>query len=331
MSAEPTITQAEMDKYFETGGKEAPAALVEAEKVEAATPPPDLQDKPIEADKPVETKPVEQPKEAKPDGEVQVQVEGKTVPLSELISERKARQAWEQTAATQQQQLSEMLKMVQERAKTMTPAETQAAPDPNTDPFGYINHVLSNVQATTNELQQWKQQQTQLTQAQTQSNQVLNWANQQAASFKTKTPDYDDALKFAEQARFNELKAATPWASDEQIHSIIDSDKAQLVMAAAQRTMQGFPTNPAELAYNYSKAKGYKIVAEQKKVPDLDDKVNTITRGQEAAKGVSNTSGGAPSEINNLQDLAAASGDMDDETFAKAFDKLAGKMKGKYV
>lgn len=327
MSAEPTITQAEMDKYFETGGKEAPAALVEAEKVEAATPPPDLET-PVATAKPAAPEPKVEPK---PDGEVQVQVDGKTVPLSELLAERKERQAWQQTASQQQQQLTDMLAMVKERAKEMTPAQENAAPDPQTDPFGYINHVLSNVQATTRELQEWKQQQTQLTQAQTQSAQVLNWANQQAAAFKTKTPDYDDALKFAEQARFNELKAATPWASDEQIRSIIDNDKAQLVMAAAQRTMQGFPTNPAELAYNYSKAKGYQIVADQKKVPDLDDKVNTITKGQEASKGVSGTSGGAPSEINNLQDLAAASGDMDDETFAKAFDKLAGKMKGKYV
>ena len=325
MSADPTITQAEMDKYFETGGKEAPAALVEAEKIEA-TPPEEVEPKAAEPAKPAEPK-----VEPKPDGEVQVQVDGKTVPLSELLAERKERQAWQNTAAQQQQQLTEMLAMVKERSKEMTPAQEASAPDPNTDPFGYINHVLTNVQATTRELQEWKQQQTQLTQAQTQSAQVLNWASQQAEAFKAKAPDFDDAIKFASKARFNELKAATPWADDAQIQSIIDNDKAQIVAAAAQRTMQGFPTNPAELAYNYAKAKGWQIVAEQKKVPDLDDKVNTITRGQAAAKGVSGTSGGAPSEINSLADLAAAAPDMNDEDFSKAFDRVAAKSKGKYV
>lgn len=327
--SEPQISQAEMDKYFETGGKEAPAALVEAEKVETETPPPDLQEpaKPAEVAKSAEAPKVE----PKPDGEVQVQVDGKTVPLSELLAERKERQAWQQAASQQQQQLTDMLAMVKERSKEMTPAQEASAPDPSTDPFGYINHVLTNVQATTRELQEWKQQQTQMTQVQAQSSQILNWASQQAEAFKEKTPDYDAALKFASEARFKELKAATPWADDAQIRAIIDNDKAQLISSAAQRTMQGIPTNPAELAYNYAKAKGYQIVAEQKKVPDLDDKVRTIARGQEAAKGVSGTAGGAPSEINNLQDLAAASGDMSDEEFSKAFDKLVPKMKGKYV
>ena len=326
MSADPTITQAEMDKYFETGGKEAPAALVEAEKVEATAPPEDApaEQKAVETAKPVEAKPVEQPK---PDGEVQVQVDGKTVPLSELLAERKERQAWQNTAAQQQQQLTEMLSLVREKAKAMTPAETQAAPDPNSDPFGYINHVLSNVQATTQELQQWKNQQTQVFNAQQQANQILGWAQQQAQAFEATTPDYSKALKFAierEDKEYQALGIADPAARQ----AILQQKQAELISYARQNNL-----NPAQLVYNYAKEKGYKLegVATQAKVPDLDDKVNTITRGQAAAKGVSGTAGGAPSEINNLQDLAAASGDMSDDEFSKAFDKLVPKMKGKYV
>lgn len=321
MSADPTISQAEMDKYFETGGKEAPAAILEAEKVEA-TPPEEVEPKAAEPAKPAEPK-----VEPKPDGEVQVQVDGKTVPLSELLAERKERQAWQTTAAQQQQQLTEMLSLVREKAKAMTPAETQAAPDPNSDPFGYINHVLSNVQATTNELQQWKNQQTQVFNAQQQASQILGWAQQQAQAFEATTPDYSKALKFAierEDKEYQALGITDPAARQ----AILQNKQAELISYARQNNL-----NPAQLIYNYAKEKGYKLegVATQAKVPDLDDKVNTITRGQAAAKGVSGTSGGAPSEINNLQDLAAASSDMSDEEFSKAFDKLVPKMKGKYV
>lgn len=330
MSAEPTITQAEMDKYFETGGKEAPAALVEAEKTEVIQ-----QQEELKAEVPRETtEPVKQETQseaAKPDGEVQVQVDGKTVPLSELLAERKERQAWQTTAAQQQQQLTDMLKIVQERAKTMTAAEAEAAPDPNADPFGYMTHVLGTVQKEVAEVNKWRQETVQTQQAQEATNRMLNWAQAQRNEFVTQQKDYDAAYNFAKAGREAELRAFG--LSPTEIQQTLDAEQAQVIQLAVARTMQGNPTNPAKLVYEYAKARGYKaeIVAAQKKVPDLDDKMNTIVKGQEASKGVSGTSGGAPSEINNLQDLAAASGDMSDDEFSKAFDKLVPRMKGKYV
>lgn len=325
MSAEPQITQAEMDKYFETAGKEAPAALVEAEKQETI--------EQVEQPK-VEVKPEVKPEtkpEVKADGEVQVQVEGKTVPLAELIAERKARQEWQSTAAAQQQQLTEALKLAQERAKLLSPEDQAKAPNPTEDPQGFAVWEYEQLKKQVTELKQGQQQTIQERQAQEVSNRVLNWAQAQQQAFVEQQKDYPEAYKFARTGREAELKAFG--LSPMEIQQTIDAEQAQVIQRAAMLTAQGNPTNPAKLVYDYAKARGYKaeIVAEQKKVPDLDDKVKTIAKGQEAAKGMSTTSGGAPSEINNLADLAAASSDMTDEEFSKAFDKIAPKMKGKYV
>lgn len=314
-----SVTQAEMDKYFETAGAEVPPAITEAEKVEATTPPPDLEVKPVE------TKAVEQPKlETKPEGEVQVQLEGKTVPLSELIQERKERQAWQTTAAQQQQQLSETLKMLQERAKLIPENERSQAPDPNSDPQGYAVWEYERLRKESAENAAWRQQQTQLAQQNQQLQQAAAWTQAQEAEYTKTQPKYPDAFKFAVEARTKEFTALG--LNPAQIQQALQADNQQILGLAIQQSK-----NPAQLIWDYAQAKGFQIVAEQKKVPDLDDKVKTITKGQEAAKGVSGTSGGAPSEINNLQDLAAASSDMSDDEFSKAFDKLVPKMKGKYV
>jgi hypothetical protein len=323
MSAEPNITQAEMDKYFESGGKDAPAALVEAEKVEAEVPetpaekPIETIEKPVEAAKPVET--------PKPDGEVQVQVDGKTVPLSELLEERKARQAWQTTAAQQQQQLSEALKLAQQRAQ-FVPAEEQAkAPDPNVDPAGYAQWEYDQYRKQVAELNQWKQQQQQQLQAVQQTNQVLGWAQQQARAFEATTPDYSKALQFAierEDREYQALGVSDPAARQQ----LLEEKQAQLINYARQNNL-----NPAQLVYNYAKEKGYKLEGVATAKPDLDEKVSRISKGQEAARGVGKSSGGAPTEINSLADLAGAAEDMSDEEFSKAFDKIVPKMKGKYV
>jgi len=329
MSAEPEITQAQMDKYFETGGKEAPPALVEAEKIEAEVP----TTEPVTVVKTEQPEPakVESKEPPKADGEVQVNVDGKMVPLAELMEERRSRQAAQQLASQQQQQLTEMLALVREKAKTLTQAEQTSAPDPNSDPFGYINHVLGNVQQTTQELQQWRQAEAQARDAANRANQVLGWAQSQANSYTQTVPDYPKAMEFARQQREKELEAIGLNPNERQ--QMIEKDTAEIIQLAMQKSSQGIPTNPAELVYKYAQAKGYKadIVAAQKTIPDLDDKVKTISRGQEAARGVGKSSGGAPTEINTLADLAGAAEDMSDEEFSKAFDKLVPKMKGKYV
>lgn len=314
-----SVTQAEMDKYFETQGKEAPAALIEAEKVEAETP----QEAPIEKTEPkIETK--VETKVEKPEGEVQVQVEGKTVPLSELIEERKRRQAWESTAAQQQQQLTETLKMLQDRAKSLPQNEQEQAPDVNSDPWGYQQYVLQKLGSSVQEISQWRQQQEQQNQAQQNANRMMAWASQKTNEFAATTPDFGDAYKFAREDKIKELQA---FGLDQPtIDKELERSQANIIAYAAQSGK-----NPAQLVYDYAKARGFKAEIVAKPVPDLNEKVKTINRGQEASKGLSKTSGGAPTEISNLQDLAAASEDMSDEEFSKAFDKIAPKMKGKYV
>lgn len=330
MSAEPQITQAEMDKYFETGGKEVPTAVQEAEKAEVAVEKQELADvsqkQPEKTETKTEVKQEVKPEiktEAQKEVEVQVNVEGKMVPLAELMAERKNRQAWEQTAAQQQQQLTETLKMLQERAKSLAPEEQAKAPDPMQDPQGFAVWEYEQHKKQVAELNEWRKQQDQLNQRSAQLQQAASWAQSQEMEFSKTQPKYSEAYKFATESRTKEYTALgyTP----DQIQQLLASDNQNIVALALQQRK-----NPAQLIWDYANAKGF-VVAEQKKVPDLDDKVKTIAKGQEAAKGLTGTAGGAPTEINNLADLAAASEDMDDEEFSKAFDKLKPKMKGKYV
>lgn len=319
MSAQPEFSDKEMDAYFESGGKTAPEAIVEAEKVEVA-------DVPRGTDEPTEPK-VEskvEPKEEPKEGEVQVSVEGKQIPLGELIEERRRRQAAEQRADQQAHELTEMIKAV----RSQNPAKAgETIPDPETDPLGYLSHMTAQNARETAELNAWRQQQAQEAQRQAQMQQIGTWAQAQEQEFTKASPDYPQAVEFARAERDKEL-IALGYSDPQQRQQIAMMNAQEIIGNAIQ---QG--KNPAELLYNYAKAKGYQVkgTAVQAKVPDLDDKVKTIARGQAASKGLSGTSGGAPTEINTLQDLMAAADDMSDDEYSKAFDKLAPRMKGKLV
>lgn len=133
--------------------------------------------------------------------------------------------------------------------------------------------------------------------------------------FRGRTPDYDAAVQFAKQSREAELRA-------------LGYDPAPIMMqeiigAAANAIQQG--RNPAEVFYAYAKARGYTPAKSngdarpQQPAVDAAAKLQTIARGQQAAKAP--RGGSAPPAALTLETLSQ----MDDDEFDKNFDKFFRK------
>src|SRR5579872_4392893 len=83
--------------------------------------------------------------------------EERFVPLQALQEER----AEKKQLRDELRQYREWQAQLTQRLQQQMPVqkETREVPDPQTKPLEYINHVLGNMQASTTELQQWRQQQ----------------------------------------------------------------------------------------------------------------------------------------------------------------------------
>ena len=171
MNPMPQLNEAE-SKYFDTQGRELAPSL--SEKPEEAT----AKEGAAEKDGTPASAGVTGTEEAREKPE-KVR-EGKFVPLQALQEERaEKKQLREELKAYRewQAQLAERLRQM--------PAAKPApeAPDPETRPLDYINHVLSAMQASTTELQQWRQQQEQAAQQRAAAQESAQWAAAQEREF----------------------------------------------------------------------------------------------------------------------------------------------------
>src|SRR5690348_7417782 len=193
--AMPQLNEAEM-KFFESGGQEMAPSLLEGRagttgeaKVEAG----ESDWTPASAGVTGKEEVTEKAGEAaqKPN-----RLE-KFVPLQALQQERaEKKQLRDELRAYRdwQAQLAQRLQQFPTQA-------AQPAPDPQTKPLDYINHVLGNVQATTAELQQWRQQQEQAAQQRAAVQQTTDWATAQEQEFAKTQPEYPEAYRYAAEAR----------------------------------------------------------------------------------------------------------------------------------
>ena len=228
--------------------------------------------------------------------------DGKFVPLQALQEERaeKKRLREELKAYREwQAQLAERLRQM--------PAAKPApeAPDPGTRPLDYINHVLSAMQASTTELQQWRQQQEQAAQESAQ------WAAAQEREFAKGEPEYPEAYRYAAELRDRELQALG--YTDPMVRAnILRMNTAEIVNNAAQ---QG--RNPAELVWEYARSRGFAPKAACK--AEAQAKIAAALQ----AGGAKLNQGGATGEGElSAKDLAGIS---DPEEFEKAWKKVFGK------
>ena len=234
----------------------------------------------------------------------------KFVPLQALQQER-----------AEKKQLRDELKAYREwqaqlaqRLQQLPSQAAQPAPDPQTKPLDYINHVLGNVQASTAELQQWRQQQEQATQQRAAVQQTAHWAAAQEQEFAKTQPEYPEAYRYAAEARDKELQSLG-YADPAQRAAIVRQNTAEIIHNALQ---QG--KNPAELVWEYARARGF--VGKAKSGAENEEAQAKIAAGLQAAGAKLNQGGATGDGELTAKDLA---GITDPDEFEKAWKKVFGK------
>lgn len=277
---EPELSEQE-EAYFKTGGAEPLGDDPEEAPVEAEAPEP-------EAPEP------EEPEAAKEDEPE----EPKTVPIAALHEARDQAKALKEQLEKREADFNKLTGRL-DILETLAKNEPQAEELPNWDenPLdagkALDQKVISLEQRLMQEDQARQLQQTVITQENT---------------FRADHPDYDQAVKHLSETREREL--AIYGFDPGQARQQIAMEAQQLSLAALR-----MGKNPAEVAYELAKQRGYALAEEPKpepKKPDESAKLDAIERGQSAGRSAA-AAGGAPPVKTTLDALM----DMDDSEFAK--------------
>lgn len=295
--AMPQLNEAE-SKFFESGGQEMAPSL--SEGLPERTEPVVEAEAPTDAGERAEAKPTAAPeKETRQEKLVPLQaLQQERAEKKQLRDELKAYRDW-------QAQLTQRLQQVPQQ---------QQAPDPQTKPLEYINHVLGSMQASTAELQQWRQQQEQAAQQQSAIQHYASWATGQEREFAKTQPEYHEAYRYAADTRDKELQALG-YNDPAQRAAIVRANTLEIINNAAQ---QGI--NPAELVWDYAQQRGF--TPKGKRTSGKEEAQAKIAAGLNAA-GAKLNQGGATGEGElSAKDLV---GITDPDEFEKAWKKVFGK------
>ncbi|TXH45942.1 MAG: hypothetical protein E6Q97_30565 [Desulfurellales bacterium] len=245
MPADHELTDEELKEFAQHGvildNTPAPTEEAAPAATEEAAPAPTEEAAPVERPRdpvtgqfvPV-TQTEEAPAEAKPETAAPEQPAAPPpgfVPHQALHQERLARQT-----------LQAQLNTLQARTNAMLAAQAGGPqvemPDMQTDPAGYVRALEARIEKFEE------------TQAQTaQLRQIDNAFENDEATFKSYTPDYDDASEHYARSRSQELLA---FYTPEQAQEIMLAEARQLAQEAWQRGM-----NAGELVYRMAQARGY--------------------------------------------------------------------------
>ena len=304
MSAIPQMSESE-SKFFESGGQEVAESLLEA--APAAEPMEEAQaaGTELQMGRTEDTEAGGVPADAAPS-----RAEGRFVPLQALQEER----AEKKQLREELRQYREWQAQLAQRLQQMPTAQAPQMPDPQTRPLDYINHVLGNMQNTTAELQQWRQQQEAAARQRSVIQQTAEWAQSQEREFSKGQPEYHDAYRYAAGARDKELQALG-YADPATRANIVRANTAEIINNAIQ---QG--RNPAELVWDYARARGFTPKGTRR--DGNADAQAKIAAGLQAAGGKLNQGGSGGEGELSAKDLAGIS---DPEEFEKAWKKIFGK------
>lgn len=290
--------------FFQSGGTDEKAITMLRQETGIAETPEEVIEVPRGTPEPKEPKAAEPAKELedKPIPDV------KFVPLEALQEERAEKKQLRQEL----EQFKQWQAGVQEQLKRLPVAEQAQVPDPNTDPFGYQQWALGQLANGVQDMQTWREQQESTRKASEQTQRVMNWAQQQASVFATQQPEFNDAYTFAKEGRTKELLAIG--YAPEAVSSALEAEQAQLIMYAAQSGK-----NPAQLVYDYAKARGFT----SKAAAALGDPnaAQKIAQGQAQAPKLNKGGQTADGEM-TANDLANI---KDPVEFEKQWNKVFGK------
>ena len=234
--------------------------------------------------------------------------EGRFVPLQALQEERAEKKQLREELRQSREWQAQLAQRLQQMPAAKPAPE---APDPQTRPLDYINHVLSAMQASTAELQQWRQQQEQTAQQRAAVQEYAAWAAAQEREFEKGEPEYPEAYRYAAELRDRELQALG-YSDPAARANILRLNTAEIVNNAMQ---QG--RNPAELVWEYARSRGF-----TPKSAGRAEAQAKIAAGLQAGGAKLNQGGSSGDPELSAKDLAGIS---DPEEFEKAWKKVFGR------
>lgn len=232
----------------------------------------------------------------------------KHVPLAALHEERTKRQEMQRELEATKQRIADMearFRQVQE------PPQAPAVPDPQTDPFGYMQHMDARIKAFEQAQQQAAEQQTQQARQQEFQQRFVQTVGAAVTEFAATTPDYQDAVQYIYQRRASDL-AVMGYSVEEQREIV-----AREEMSIAARALQ-LGLNPAKVAYDLAKGWGFQGGANPSAPAAPDRAANGTFQAKTAGAASVSLSGRGGSTPSGLTLEAVAN--MSDADFAKLSD-----------
>ncbi len=207
----------------------------------------------------------------------------KIVPLAALHEERTRRKTTEANARKLETELAELRGKFSIIEKLQAgPQEVQQEVTPETDIFGFAKKTGDTVA----ELQKRLDAQDAQTKEQAARGQVVSSYQLDAAKFSQKNPDFGDAYNHLLSSRAQEL-IAMGYEDQQDVHNALLADEMAIAEMAIARGK-----SPAQLIYDLAQQRGYKKADPNAKT-EAANKLDTIERGQNANKSLSNTGGGS--------------------------------------
>jgi hypothetical protein len=225
------------------------------------------------------------------------------VPHGALAQARAKARQYREALAKAEQDRARLEGRLEALMKPSAPAEPEKPLKFSDDPMRVGEDLIKTTSEIRAELAAIKEQ-TALQHHMAALNQTLLGAE---ASYKSTTPDYDQAKIHARTSYFEELRAIG--YDDETAFNTVVKREQQIVNNAISAGK-----NPAEVIYNLSKTRGWTGAKPTPAAPSPAEKVALAAKGQAADKSLGAAPGGAAAEL-SVEALAG----MSDEDFSARF------------
>jgi hypothetical protein len=225
--------------------------------------------------------------------------EERVVPLAALHEERRARQALARQLEETQRKQQERDELIERRLAALSPK--RELPDKENAPVEYLDHRIDEVHQTQRQILERDEQRRQEEEQQRAIQQVSEHVVRSGNEFAKANPDFREAIHHLNQLRAKELMVLE--GMDPSI--AMSQAEQQLDIASMQWTAKGL--NPAQVAYELAKAKGYQVKAQT-----AVEKIAAQQKGTAAARSLGGGGGVVGGKL-----TAEALASMSDEDFAK--------------
>lgn len=287
--AEEALSKEVVEKYHATQGAEAPEpnpkadVSAEPEKKAAIDIPSFIEPEAKEEKPKPETK--QKPKKATPDDDPHAE--------NHVRALREARAETRETKRMVEEERKQRLEL-QQRLEAMLRANEPPPPTKETDPIAYFDAKTVEQEKELARLKAAEAARTQQAQQVEQYEKFKSFVTKAALPFIESTKDYSDAYKHVMERKRDELLYAG--VPEEHVGQQLGVWEANFAAAALKAGK-----SPSEQLYGLSQVLGYKAKTDQS---SADKKIQSIQRGQDAAKTVGSGGGEGELSLSSLEQMS---------------------------